>query len=104
MGKNERGAVAPFVGYVLCTLLSVVLAGCGGDGGSASAATTSSSPPATGAETSTQVAPTISGTPPTTIVAGTPYTFQPSASDTDGDALTFSIQNQIGRASCRERV
>ena len=93
MGKNERGAVAPFVGYVLCMLLSVVLAGCGGDGGSASAATTSAAPPATGAETSTQVAPTISGTPPTTIVAGTPYTFQPSASDTDGDALTFSIQN-----------
>ena len=98
MGKNERGAAAPFVGYVFCALLSAVLAGCGGDGGSsASAATTSStstsSTPPTESETSTPAAPTISGTPPTTIVAGTPYTFQPSASDTDGDALTFSIQN-----------
>jgi hypothetical protein len=92
MGKNERGAVAPIVGYVLCTLLSVALAGCGGDGGSASDATTASTPP-TSTETSTPAAPTISGTPPTTIVAGTPYTFQPSAADTDGDALTFSIQN-----------
>ena len=92
MGKNERGAAAPFVGYALCTLLAAILAGCGGgDGGSASDAATSSTPPA---QTQTaSVAPTISGTPPTTIVAGTPYSFQPSASDTDGDALTFSVEN-----------
>jgi hypothetical protein len=39
-------------------------------------------------------APTISGTPPTTANAGTAYSFTPSASDADGDGLTFSIQNK----------
>lgn len=37
--------------------------------------------------------PTISGTPSTADVAGTPYTFTPTAGDTDGDALSFSVQN-----------
>lgn len=37
--------------------------------------------------------PTISGTPSTSDVAGTPYSFTPTASDTDGDALSFSVQN-----------
>lgn len=35
-------------------------------------------------------APAISGSPPTQVMAGTPYQFQPSATDNDGDALTFS--------------
>lgn len=39
-------------------------------------------------------APTISGTPPTSILAGQAYSFTPSAADPDGDALTFSIQNR----------
>jgi hypothetical protein len=39
-------------------------------------------------------APTISGTPPTALVVGEAYVFQPSASDPDGDTLTFSIQNR----------
>lgn len=38
-------------------------------------------------------APTISGTPGTADTVGTPYTFTPQASDTDGDALSFSVQN-----------
>jgi hypothetical protein len=38
--------------------------------------------------------PTISGTPSTADIAGTPYTFTPSASDTDGDTLSFSVQNK----------
>lgn len=37
--------------------------------------------------------PTISGTPPTADTAGTAYAFTPHASDTDGDALSFSVQN-----------
>jgi hypothetical protein len=36
-------------------------------------------------------APSISGTPATTDTAGTYYTFTPSASDQDGNPLTFSI-------------
>lgn len=38
-------------------------------------------------------APTISGTPATTASAGAAYNFQPTASDPNGDTLTFSIQN-----------
>jgi hypothetical protein len=38
-------------------------------------------------------APVISGTPAASVVQGTAYTFQPTATDPDGDALTFSIQN-----------
>ncbi|MDY6945213.1 MAG: putative Ig domain-containing protein [Pseudomonadota bacterium] len=38
-------------------------------------------------------APTIGGSPATTVTAGSAYNFQPSASDPNGDALTFSIQN-----------
>jgi hypothetical protein len=37
--------------------------------------------------------PTISGTPPTTVAAGTAYSFTPTASDSNGKALQFSIQN-----------
>jgi hypothetical protein len=38
--------------------------------------------------------PTISGTPATSVVAGNSYAFAPTASDQDGDPLTFSIQNK----------
>ena len=37
--------------------------------------------------------PTISGSPSTTDIAGTLYTFTPAASDSDGDALSFSVTN-----------
>ena len=38
--------------------------------------------------------PTITGTPPTTVSAGAMYSFTPVAGDSDGNALTFSIQNK----------
>ena len=38
--------------------------------------------------------PTISGTPPTSAVAGTPYTFQPTAGGPAGMPLSFSVQNK----------
>jgi hypothetical protein len=38
-------------------------------------------------------APVISGTPSTSVMQGTAYSFQPTASDADGDPLTFSITN-----------
>jgi hypothetical protein len=37
--------------------------------------------------------PVISGTPATTVLQGTAYEFQPTASDPDGNALTYSITN-----------
>jgi hypothetical protein len=49
------------------------------------AAGTSSTPPPP---------PTISGTPPTAVVAGAPYTFQPTASGPAGMTLSFSVQNK----------
>jgi hypothetical protein len=39
-------------------------------------------------------APTISGTPPKAVNAGTAYSFRPTAADADGDTLTFSIANR----------
>ena len=46
------------------------------------------------AETQSPAAPpVIGGTPATTVAAGQSYTFQPSASDVAGKALTFSISN-----------
>jgi len=38
--------------------------------------------------------PTISGAPATSVNVGTPYSFTPNASDPEGHALTFSIENQ----------
>jgi len=49
--------------------------------------------------TATNHPPTISGTPGTTVVAGSAYSFQPSAADSDGNTLTFSISNMPAWAS-----
>lgn len=42
----------------------------------------------------TNTAPTISGRPATSVVAGSAYSFAPNAGDSDGDKLTFTIQNK----------
>lgn len=62
--------------------------------------TTVSLPPftitATAASTaarSTNKAPTISGTPPSTVAVGSYYRFLPVANDADGDKLTFRVKN-----------
>ena len=39
-------------------------------------------------------APTISGTPATTVSSGAAYNFQPTGSDPDGNTLTYSIANR----------
>jgi hypothetical protein len=39
-------------------------------------------------------APTISGSPTTSVQVGTAYSFRPNAADPDGNTLTFSIQNK----------
>lgn len=44
--------------------------------------------------TSANRAPTISGTPATTVVGGSPYSFTPTSSDPDGDPLAFSISGK----------
>jgi hypothetical protein len=44
-------------------------------------------------------APRISGTPATSVVVGQNYSFKPTASDSDGNTLTFSVANKPGWAS-----
>ncbi len=44
-------------------------------------------------------APTISGSPATSVTTGQAYSFTPTASDPDGQALTFSISNKPSWAS-----
>lgn len=73
---------------LFCASLSLGLAGCLSGGGDSSEAS-SGNPPG-----STNRAPTITGNPPPAIVVGQAYAFTPTASDPDGDPLTFSIQNR----------
>lgn len=76
---------------ILAVALSVTLAACGGGGGDEAAA-----PPSTGGGgggTPSNNPPSISGSPPSEVVVGQVYSFSPSASDPDGDNLSFSIGN-----------
>lgn len=49
--------------------------------------------------TVTNTAPTIAGVPAATVNVGSAYSFTPVASDANGDALTFSVQNLPAWAS-----
>ena len=69
---------------VLLATMVLALSACGGGGGEGSLSGT----PGSG-----NLAPLIAGTPVTTVSAGTPYSFTPTAGDPDGDALTFSATN-----------
>ena len=48
--------------------------------------------------------PTISGNPPPAILVSEMYDFQPSATDADGDSLTFSISNKPNWATFDNRT
>jgi len=63
------------------------------DDGAKSATLPAFSIKVSGSSTSNR-APTISGTPPKTATVGTAYSFRPTASDPDGDSLGFSITNK----------
>jgi hypothetical protein len=69
-------------------LLSLALMGCGGGEGVAVNPASSTANEVGGTATAT-----ISGTPMTGVTVGTQYSFTPTASDSDGGAMTFSIQN-----------
>lgn len=68
-------------------LVSLALAGCGGGDPVTVNSTAASTAKAAAATV------TISGTPTTGATVGTNYSFTPTASDSDGGQLTFSIQN-----------
>jgi hypothetical protein len=74
--------------------LVLILAGCGGGGDSEKTAQTTE-PPVSGGNT----APTIQGQPSGSVAAGQAYSFQPAASDANGDTLTFSVANLPAWAS-----
>ncbi|MBS0377904.1 MAG: putative Ig domain-containing protein [Proteobacteria bacterium] len=77
---------------VLSVLMSLVLAACGAVG--VNSGPNSSATGVTGSSgSSSNTPPQISGTPAPTVIAGSAYAFTPTASDADGDTLTFSITN-----------
>lgn len=76
---------------VLGIALALTVAACGSVG--VSSGPNNSASGITGPSNSTNTPPQISGTPGTSAIAGSSYAFTPTASDADGDALTFSIAN-----------
>ena len=72
-----------FAGCLILT--SILLAGCGGGDG---ASTGNSNDPG-----NSNAAPRVTGTPGSTAVVGQAYSFQPAATDADGDRLSFTVAN-----------
>lgn len=81
-----------FPGFLAgCLILtSALLTGCGGGGGGGDSSSNVTAPPPA---SSTNAAPKVTGTPGSTAVVGQAYSFQPSATDADGDALTYTVAN-----------
>lgn len=91
-GRKRWSAHGRMWAYGVLALSALALAACGGDdGGDAQANQSGGNQPPSGSENH---APTISGKPQTQVVAGSAYSFVPTASDADGDVLTFSIENR----------
>jgi hypothetical protein len=76
---------------LLPVFAACLLLGCGGGKDAASQATTTT--------VAVNHAPTLSGSPAVSVVANQAYAFTPSASDPDGNSLSFSIQNKPSWAS-----
>jgi hypothetical protein len=103
--KSLYGCRGRHVVAILSTITLLALAGCGGgseatrDGGGSSSSSGGGggggSPPPSGSNT----APTISGSPQTAAVTGRVWAFTPTATDPNGDTITFEIQNRPTWAS-----
>jgi hypothetical protein len=79
---------------VVATACALTACGSSGSGGSSSPIGTDPPPPS-----GSNTAPTISGSPVANASVGVLYSFQPTASDSDGDSLTFSVTNLPSWAS-----
>lgn len=94
--------------WVITLTLAFSLAACGGDDGGSSPGTGGQSnnpPPTTGTPPpSSNARPTIDGQPISTVLVGEAYDFRPSASDSDGDTLTFSANGLPAWATFDERT
>lgn len=73
--------------------LALALAACGGGAPTRQLAEQATDSPTSNPTGSTNVAPVISGTPGASLQAGQTYSFQPTASDANGDALSFAVSN-----------
>lgn len=71
----------------------MIVPGCSSGGGDDSAAPPADPPADPGSGNNP---PTLSGTPASSTKVGESWSFTPDASDPDGDALTFTIENQPG--------
>jgi hypothetical protein len=87
--------VRSHIAFLSAIFAAALLGGCSG-GTSGSAGAPAGGLPATSAATSGALS--ISGTPTTSAVAGTDYSFRPTASGASGAALTFAIKNPPGWA------
>jgi hypothetical protein len=81
--------------------VTLMIAGCGGGGGGGGSSGSSGGSSSGGSSQTTDPSdpdqnhlPQITGTPATSIQAGTTYMFQPYAVDSDNDTLTFQITNR----------
>ena len=89
-------------GYLLVGAVALAMTGCFSEkpfgltsiGGNTGGTPTNPPPPTTTPPPSTNQVPRISGTPITVLRVGDMYSFQPGASDPDGDTLSFSIENR----------
>ncbi len=92
--SDHRSRAALLSRVALCAVTAFTLAACGGESGSGSDPTAPITDPTPAPDTPvtpTNTAPVIDGSPSLTAKAGTAYSFVPTASDADHDALTFSI-------------
>jgi hypothetical protein len=86
----------------VCLLISVsafALAACGGGGSGASSTPTGSTGTTPPEQSALDRPPTISGSPLDSIVYGRTYTFVPSATDPEGNTVSFDIANKPAWAS-----
>ncbi len=91
--KNSLRIVAGSLLVVLSTSIALAAPPAGKGGGKSKSSRTTSS-----CQT-TQVAPTIGGTPATRTIEGVAYSFTPTASDANCDPLTFAIDGKPAWAS-----
>ena len=75
----------------LLVVIMTALIGCKTENGESES---SDAPGATLPPTSSNNAPVISGAPGDAVVISNAYSFTPSASDPDGDTLSFNVQNK----------
>jgi len=90
---NPKCRPVGFSAILVVAITSLALAGCGGPETQQTASGAAPDAPATPGTPSTpaNTAPTIAGAPATSVTAGQSYSFKPTATDANGDTLTYSI-------------